>query len=182
MFERTQELTLGFLVKAAGAVEPLRQRWPDRLVFVTGGELTLFMRGVVPGSSVTKRLADPAVRQSIMAGSHNGPLNAFLARADAHIRRVFSGPLSYASLPWEAVDWSLFDFVGFDHYREARIKDRYDEMLQPLFGHGKPVIVTEFGMRAYRGAEDSGTLGFGVIDGRSQYLHSLPLAGRFVRT
>jgi hypothetical protein len=54
-------------------------------------------------------------------------------------------------LPWEAVDWSLFDFVGVDHFRDARIKDRYVEMLEPLARYGKPVVVTEFGMRAYQG-------------------------------
>jgi hypothetical protein len=81
----------------------------------------------------------------------------------------------------ESVDWTPFDFVGIDHYRDARIKDRYPDMVLPYFGCGKPVVVTEVGMRGYRGAEDSGTLGFGVIDSGSQLLHSLPLVGRLIR-
>jgi hypothetical protein len=84
-------------------------------------------------------------------------------------------------LTFEDVDWSLFDIVSVDHYREARIKDRYVEMLQPLLGLGKPVLVTEVGMRGYQGAESSGVLGFGIADTHSLFLHHLPTVGRFVR-
>ena len=80
------------------------------------------------------------------------------------VRAAFAGPLIYGSLTFEQVDWEPFDYVGVDHYREARTKDRYVEMLQPFLATGKPVIVTEFGMRTYRGAESSGALGFGVTD------------------
>ncbi len=71
------------------------------------------------------------------------------------MRQAFHGPLTYASLVWEAVDWSLFDFIGIDHYRAARIKDRYVDMLKPFFAIGKPVVITEFGCRTYRGADTS---------------------------
>jgi hypothetical protein len=56
---------------------------------------------------------------------------------------------------WEAVDWQLFDFVCVDHYRVARIKDQYVEMLKPSFAHGKPVVITEFGIRTYQGVDTS---------------------------
>jgi hypothetical protein len=72
------------------------------------------------------------------------------------LRAVFDGPLTYASLSFEQLDWGLFDYVGVDHYGETRVKDRYVEMLQPFLATGKPVIVTEFGMRTYQGAESSG--------------------------
>jgi hypothetical protein len=54
-------------------------------------------------------------------------------------------------------------------------------MLRPLLAHGKPVVVTEFGMRTYHGADTSGALGFGIRDNVSQALHQLPLAGRLTR-
>jgi hypothetical protein len=79
------------------------------------------------------------------------------------------------------VDWTPFDFIGVDHYRDARIKDRYADMLTPFVATGQPVVVTETGMRGYRGAETSGTLGFGVIDNRSLALHQVPLLGRLVK-
>jgi hypothetical protein len=181
LFERSAKQTLAYLAEAAAAAERLRARWQERMVFSVGSESTLFMRGIVPGRSLAKRLANPSFRNDVMAGRHNWPLNAFLTRACEMVRPLFNGPLTYASLIWEAVDWSSFDFVGVDHFRDARIKDRYVEMLEPLFAFGKPVVVTEFGMRAYRGADGSGTLGFGVADPRTQFLHQLPLVGRFVR-
>jgi hypothetical protein len=79
------------------------------------------------------------------------------------------------------VDWDLFDLIGLDHYRDARVKDRYAEMLRPFLTHGKPVVITEFGMRTYLGADTSGALGFGIADNRSLVLHQLPVIGRFVR-
>ena len=151
------------------------------IVFCLGGELSLFMRGIVDGKTIQQRLA--TLMSQVRAGSteHTERLNAFLARAAEEIRAAFGGPLTYASLMGESVDWTPFDFAGIDHYRDARIKDRYVDMVRPYFGCGKPVVVTEVGMRGYRGAEDSGTLSFGVIDSTSQLLHSLPLAGRLVR-
>ena len=43
------------------------------------------------------------------------------------------------------MDWDLFDIIGIDHYRDARVKDSYTERLAPLLRLGKPVVVTEFG-------------------------------------
>jgi len=37
-------------------IEPLRERRPDQLTFSVGNELTLFMRGIVPGRSPTADL------------------------------------------------------------------------------------------------------------------------------
>ncbi len=173
--------TLEYMTSAATAAERLRRQWPDQLVFLVGSELTLFMRGIVPGRSLMARMKNPAFWAEAKAGTHNAPLNAFLSQANAAVRHVFRGPVTYASLIWEAVDWNQFDFVGVDHYRDARIKDQYLDLLQPLFGFGKPVVITEFGMRTYQGAESSGTLGFGVVDNKTRALHQLPLLGRFVR-
>jgi hypothetical protein len=41
--------TLRYYVSAAEQAERLHQRHPDRVVFVMGAELTLMMRGIVPG-------------------------------------------------------------------------------------------------------------------------------------
>ena len=68
------------------------------------------------------------------------------------MRQVFRGPVSYASLVWEAVDWTLFDFVGIDHYWQAKIEDQYLDLLKPAFSFGKPVVITEFGFRTYQGS------------------------------
>jgi hypothetical protein len=181
LFEQSQQRTIDGMARAATAAEPLRQRYPGRLVFVAGTEVTLFTRGILPGNTIAKRFTTPANREALKAGKHNAPLNDYLARACRAVRAVFGGQLSYASLPFEAVDWDLFDIIGIDHYRDARVKDSYTERLAPLLGLGKPVVVTEFGMRTFRGAESSGVLGFGVVDNTSLFLHQLPVVGRFVR-
>jgi len=180
MWDQSQEKTLAYIAKAAAAAEPLRRQWKERLVFSVGSEATLFMQGIVEGRNITKRMSNPSFWQNAKAGTHNAPLNAFLAKATKAVRGVFHGQITYAALIWEAVDWSLFDFVGVDHYRAARIKDRYTDMLKPLLTLGKPVIVTEFGFRAYRGAEDAVGLP-DIVDNKSLFLHQLPLVGRFVR-
>jgi len=178
-FEYPPEETTARLVAAAQAAARLEAAHPGRVIFVAGSELTLFMPGILAGKSVTGRLqglkADPALL-------HNGKLAAYLAVLVPRLRAAFAGPLTYASLAFEQVDWGPFDYVGVDHYREARTKDRYLEMLQPFLATGKPVIVTEFGMRTFRGAESSGALGFGVTDTTRLWLHTRPVIGRFFRS
>jgi len=132
--------------------EDLLRRWLGKVVFCIGSELTLFMRGILPGRSLVMRVRRMRKRPSRAAGSP--ALTDYLARAAGEVRRVFCGPVTYASLVWEPVDWSRFDFVGVDHDRDSRAKDRYAGMLQPSLGTGKPMVVTEFGMRTYAGAAD----------------------------
>jgi len=52
--------------------------------------------------------------------------------------------------------------------------DQYVTLLEPFLATGKPVIVTEFGMRTFRGAESSGALGFGVTDTTRLWLGGTP--------
>jgi hypothetical protein len=137
------------------------------------------VHGLLPGTTIQKRVAG-MVREGGSA-SMPTPLNAFLGQAAADVRKVAGGEISYASLPFEPVDWGPFDIIGVDHYRDARVKDRYAQMLRQSLAHGKPVVVTEFGMRTYHGADTSGALGFGIRDNLSEALHQLPLVGRFTR-
>ncbi len=112
MWDKSQEETLDYLVKAAAAVEKLREHWPQQLVFSIGSELTLFMQGIVEGNNFMERMGHPAFWEHIKAGVHNKPLNAFLARANEAVRQAFRGNVTYISVPLETVDWSLFDFVA----------------------------------------------------------------------
>jgi hypothetical protein len=126
------EVTHRYFVSAAERAERLHQQHPGRVVLVMGGELTLFMRGIVPGRDIAGRAREAITR--VKAGDHGAGdrLNDFLHRACAAVRGVYHGPLTYASLVWEDVDWDRFGIIGVDHYRDARIKDRYAGMLQPL--------------------------------------------------
>ena len=93
---------------------------------------------------------------------------------------MFHGPLTYASIPFEVVDWSLFDFIGVDHYRNSKVEHRYAETIRRYLGQGKPVLNTEFGHSSYRG-DRPGLMEFGEVDTVSVALHRIPLAGRLVR-
>jgi len=131
--------------------------------------------------------SNPNLISRIKAGEHNKPLNEFLAKAADSVRKEFHGKLTYASLVWEDVDWELFDFVGVDHYRIARMEDQYVEMLKPSFSHNKPVVITEFGYGTCQGGIgsegflSSSGLGGDIINLKSQFLHQIPVLGRFVR-
>jgi len=147
------------------AAEPLRQRWPGKLVFSVGSELTLFMHGIVEGANFFERMNNPFFWEIIQSGQHNKTLNHFLSKATNAVREVFHGPLTYFSVPLEIVDWGPFDFVGVDLYRDARIKDAYGKMVKGYLVHNKPVIMGEFGCCTYQGAEKLGGNGFIITFG-----------------
>jgi hypothetical protein len=189
LWDRSPEVTLDYLTKAAKEAEEIRQNGDDKLVFVAGGELTLFMKGILEGKNFRERLANPNMLATIKAGAHNKPLNGFLTKANSSVRSVFHGRVTYASLVWEKVDWELFDFVGVDHYRATKIEDRYVQMLEPSFKTGKPVVVTEFGQATTHGGIGEGGLLLSsagleesIINLKSQFLHfGVPLLGRFFK-
>ena len=165
MWDRSQEETIEYVAKAAERAESLRQRWPGKVVFSVGSELTLFSQGMTEGENVFDRMSRPAFWHDIMAGKHNGLLNAYLADLAEATRKEFRGPLTYFSVPLETVDWKPFDFVGTDLYRDARIKDTYGQLVSKYNAYGKPVVIGEFGCCTFRGADLLGGNGFMVAFG-----------------
>jgi len=180
MWDRSQEETLRYITKAAEAAEDLRQRWPEQLTFSLGSESTLFMQGIVEGNNFFERMNNPSFWENVKAGKHNKPLNAFLAKGNEAVRQKFHGKVTYFSVPFETVDWSILDFVGVDLYRDARIKDMYGDLVKRFLVYNKPVVIGEFGCCTYQGAEKLGGIGFAVMFGMmADYLDlnlSLPKA------
>jgi hypothetical protein len=164
MWDREQEETRTYVVKGAKRAEELRDRWPNRLVFSVGSELTLFTQGFLQGTNVLERLAHPSFLETLRAGKHNPPLNAFLAATNSQVREVFRGPVTYASISVEAVDWAPFDFVGVDLYREKRTREMYPKLIERYKGFGKPVANMEFGCCTFKGAEELGGRGWDIVD------------------
>ncbi|WP_106401024.1 hypothetical protein [Actinocorallia populi] len=149
---------LPFLADCARRAETLRLTGAE-VVFVTGCEISAFCGGFLPGDTYGDRLhamatADMAWWTSL--GPVRERLNAFLARAAETVRAHFGGRITYASGPWESVDWRPFDIVGIDAYRAAYNADTFRSELRGHLAHGKPVAVTEYGTCAYRGAGDRG--------------------------
>ncbi len=165
MFEESRDKTFEYSVKAAAEAESLRRRWPERLVLSIGTELTLFMQGILPGNNLMERLGNHAIWGRINSGAYDKPLNEFLAKTTSAVRSVFHGQVTYAAVARvERVDWSMFDFVCIDAYRDKLIRDSFGEMLKGYLEHDKPVVVGEFGCCTYQGAEDKGGMGWDVVD------------------
>lgn len=164
LHDRDPDELVEYTATCAALAEELRRDTP-RLVFVVGCELTLFSRGILKGDDVLDRLRNPlALARLKWFGSHNKPLNALLARLEEATRARFAGPVTYASVPLEAVDWTRFDYVGLDYYRASKNRDSYVSRLARHFTAGKPVVITELGCCAYRGAEDRGAMAWAIVD------------------
>jgi len=99
-WDMSPQETLEYIKKGAAA-ERLRAEHPDRVVFCLGGELTLFMKGIVEGARLTNRMSSPKLISAIKSGEHDKPLNDFLTKANSAARPVFHGQAAYGSLVWE---------------------------------------------------------------------------------
>src|SRR3984957_4788025 len=171
------EPTLAYIVEAAKSAQPLHKRYPGKVVFSVGSEFTLFMQGIIEGRTFMGRVKN--LRQGgagIKEGKHNQPLNDFLSKAIAEVRKVFAGQVMYRSLVWEQVNWSNFDIIGVDHYWAEQIKDQYVDMVKPLFEYGKPVINTGFGFSTTTSPVTGMLSSLGHEP--SVLLHQLPAIGR----
>jgi hypothetical protein len=170
MWDRSQDETLEYIARAAERAEGLRQRWPGKLVFSVGSELSLFSQGMMEGKNIFDRISRPSFLRDVMTGRQNGPLNVYLSNLSEAARRSFRGPLTYCSLPFEAVDWKPFDFVAVDHYRDAQNRASYGQIIRKYSAFGKPVIVGEFGCCTFRGADLLGGNGFMITFGMMEGL------------
>ncbi len=171
LINATAAETLDYFRTCAKAAEEYRTQWPN-LVFVAGCELTFFMKGLVSGDSPVERMQTfmkpwRLLMSAVRLGPFDRNLNRFLADATKVVRESFKGQVSYASGVWENVDWSLFDIIGVDYYRDVATKNHYAEKLRKYAAMGKPLVVTEFGCCTYEGAEDKGGFGWAIVD-RSQ--------------
>lgn len=155
-FDSGPDDTLAFVTSVASEVEKLRADGADVGLSV-GVELTLFLKGLIPGDGWLER---GRALSTADAAEYNRRLNAFLADAVDALRPVFGGQLTYSSGQWERVDWTPFDIVGVDLYRNATNRATYVSDLRGYLGHDKPVFITEFGCCTFDGAAELGGDGF----------------------
>lgn len=154
----TADEVLALLADCAERAERLRAQGAE-IVFVTGSELSLVTNGFMPGDTLPEKLAvltDPLrVRQIIPEVRVR--MKELLRNAVELVRARFRGKISYASLPFEGVDWTLFDIIATDAgYRTAAMADRFRDQMRAFVAQGravgKPVAITEFGCATHRGA------------------------------
>lgn len=162
---------VSYLARAAEIAHQLSSRRGADVVLVLGCELSLFCAGFVPGDTWSDRLAtlaDPLTWSSParLAAMTRGLERWGQTQRDLVVaaRAAFAGRITYAAGTWEQVDWSLFDIVSVDAYRDAGNEAGYRELIRGLGGAGKPVAVTEFGCCTYRGAADRGGSGWMIVD------------------
>jgi hypothetical protein len=156
----TSNKLLDLLAGCAEYAEGLRRRGSG-VVFLTGSELSLFTVGFLPGGRLEDRLAllaDP-LRLRPLIPEMRARVKEVLGKAVEVARARFGGKLSYASLPFEGVDWTPFDFVSSDAgYRTAATAARFRDDIRAFVALGralgKPVAITEFGCTTHRGAAD----------------------------
>jgi hypothetical protein len=166
----TCQLTTGELLALLGdcaeRAERLR-RQGAKVVLLTGSELSLFTVGFLPGDTLDERLNLLTTPQRLRAVLPQVPtrINDFLRQAVDLVRERFGGKISYASIPFEGVDWTPFDFLSTDAgYRSIEVADRYRDGIRALVAQGKPVAITEFGCTTHRGAADKGGRGDTIVE------------------
>lgn len=163
--ELTTDQMLPLFADCAARAERLRRHGAE-VVLVTGGELSIFAHGFLPGDDLFARIAHLTTPGPRPRPPNAVPtrLNAFLGEVVDTVRGRFAGKLTYAALLSEGVDWTPFDYVGVDAYRAAHNAATFPEQIRDLHRHGRPVAVTEFGCCTYRGAADRGGRGWMIID------------------
>lgn len=165
-YQLEAEEMLKLLADGAERAERIRSRGAE-VVFVTGAELSLFNIGFLPGNSLEERTGpllrrEPGIRE-LLAGLPER-INDFLARAVSAVREHFGGKVTYASIPFEGIDWTPFDIVSVDLHRSKEIAHVYQQGVRALVAQGKPVAITEFGCTTYRGAADHGARGGEIVE------------------
>ena len=182
----TQDELLALLADCAERAERIRQSGA-KVVMCTGSEVSLLNIGFFPGDTLEERLAvitDP-MRVRAAVPEVRARMGEFLRRAVQLVRDRFGGAVSYASLPFEGVDWSLFDIIATDAgYRTAATRASYPECMRAYVKRGralgKPVAITEFGCGTYRGAGDkAGMSGEPIV--WDDHAHAIGLKGDLVR-
>jgi len=163
----TAKELLAFLHQVAVVSERLRTH--GSVVLMIGWELTLFMRGLVMGKELFDRAKTfQKIRRLLVStvryGPFNSRLNSFLTKALAVVQKDFTGPVAYAAGMWEQPDWSKFDYVTVDCYRDASNRERFPELIRGYKSHGKPVVASEFGCCTFVGARDKGSMGWAIVD------------------
>ncbi|MEU8664278.1 hypothetical protein [Actinoplanes philippinensis] len=121
------------------------------VVLVTGVELTIMNRGFIEGDSLEDRIAQLFAGRVAEARARLGD---FLREVVPAVRRRFHGPVTYAAIPFEDVDWDLFDIVTLELIRSAEVAGQFREAVRTLTAGAKPVAVTGFGTATWRGAAD----------------------------
>jgi hypothetical protein len=150
------------------------------IVFVTGSEISLLNKDFFKEETLEQRLniiSNPILFREQLPRIQQ-KMNIFLTEIAKDVREFFKGKITYASLPFENVDWNLFDFIATDAgHRSAEIAPYFKKGIQALVNKGKPVAITEFGCCTYHGAAELGARADWIIkwdkNGRASHFDNI---------
>ncbi|MFE2758010.1 hypothetical protein ACFXGA_39010 [Actinosynnema sp. NPDC059335] len=178
----TSAEVLSLFTDCAQRAERLRRDGAE-VVFVAGVELSIMNRGFLPGETLERRLelllSRPEGRAERMAEA-GARLDDFLREAVPAVRARFGGRVTYACIPFERVDWALFDIVSVELIRSAEVADRYREAVRGLVAQGKPVAITGFGTATWRGSGDVAPRSMEIVE-HDEAGNPVRLTGDYVR-
>jgi hypothetical protein len=147
---------LALFADCAQRAERLRTTGAE-VVFVTGVEMSIMNRGFLSGDNVEERLglllSQPDGRGERLAEA-SARLNDFLGETVTAVRERFRGKITYACIPFERIDWTLFDITSVELIRSAEVAGQFREGVRKLVAQGKPVAITGFGTATWQGAGD----------------------------
>lgn len=172
--DKSKSETLELIKYSAIEAEKLRAVNPN-IIFIVGNELTLDMKGMVPGETYMERghnLFSSIVKDKLQAifGSPNinNTLDLFLKEVASIVRQFFKGHITYAAGFWEKINWDNFDIVGANYYRNLFNSLTYTKGLGELIQFKKPVAILEFGCGSYKGAENKGGSSYDIVEWNAQ--------------
>jgi hypothetical protein len=182
--ELSSDEILALFADCAERAERLRMRGAE-VVFVAGVELSIMNQGFMPGRTVDERLGlllgSPPDRRRERLAEVSACLNDFLRGAVGAVRERFRGRVTYAAIPVERVDWTLFDIMSVELIRSAEVAGQFREGVRSLVAAGKPVAITGFGTAAYRGAGDRGGRVMEILEYGEDAVTPVRLDGDYVR-
>lgn len=164
LIDSQPEAMLTHLSAVAQIAEPLRQH--GSVTLNIGCELSVFMSGLIPRPGFLQRAAwlGRFWWLWMLLPRYNDRLNRHLGQAVEVARSHFAGQITYGSGIWERIDWTPFDLIGLNYYRESSNQSTYLADLRQFYRFDKPVVITEFGCCCFDGADRLGGSGDSIVD------------------
>jgi hypothetical protein len=128
-------------------------------VFLLGNELGLELRDFSQIQGYENRCGENWRRFENEFRQRENIFREYLTSLAKEAKKHFSGPVAYAAGTWEldSISWSEFDIVSANLYLWKRFAEKqYEETLEKLKKHGKPVVITEFGFTSTKEAWEIG--------------------------
>ncbi|GAB3444122.1 hypothetical protein [Actinophytocola sediminis] len=164
--ELTATEMLSLFVDCARRAERLRAAGAE-IVFVTGVELSIMNHGFLPGDDLAQRV-DLLMNQPENRGERivaaGVRVNEFLRESVEVVRERFLGRVTYACVPFERIDWTLFDIISVELIRSAEVADQFQQGVRTFVAQGKPVAITGFGTATWRGSGDVAPRSMEIVD------------------